>query len=78
MKAKKIVVQRNGKLTKREIIRRMWLRSVVGANPAEGYSLAYVARRIGEDISSTKSFLRWMVRHAMANATVDRRLVMFW
>jgi hypothetical protein len=78
MTVNKIIVSVNDKLTKREVLRRMWLRSVTGANPSSDYSLAYVARRIGKSIKATVQFVRYLTKVGQVNATIERHLVIFW
>jgi hypothetical protein len=52
----------NGKLTKREIIRRIASRAAFGATPSV-YNVKYVARRIGRDPEATKQIVKYVVRN---------------
>lgn len=49
----------NGKLTKRAIIRRMWLKAICGQT-SDTYNLKYVARRINKTVVETRQIVRWM------------------
>ena len=55
----------NGRLTKRAIIRRMWARSISGANGTDTYNKKYVARAIKMTVNETRAIVRWMVDHNM-------------
>lgn len=61
-----MVEKRNGKLTKREIVRRIYWRSLMGVTD-NTYSIAYIARRIGLDRSKTVQFMNWMRDHKSVN-----------
>lgn len=49
----------NGKLTKRAVIKRMWVKAISGQT-SDTYNLKYVARRIRKTVTETRQIVRWM------------------
>jgi len=58
LRGSKMNSKRNGKLTKRATIKRMYLRALKSGK--NYYSLAYIARRLNFDLNTARSFLNWM------------------
>lgn len=70
------IVSLNGKLTKREVVRRMARRAMADENTPV-YSIGYVARRIGKTVPQTKQFLSWMNQHTNIELGFSKRSVVF-
>ena len=73
------IQKRNGKLTKREIVRRM---SVValknGSKTYRTFGFAYMTRRLGfEKVSDMISLVSWMVENTHINLHIQNRNVVF-
>ena len=67
---------RNGRMTKRAVIRGMALRALSGES-SQVHAISYVARRIDESIPTTKSFLRWMAKNEGVELYFSKRSVIF-
>ena len=70
------IVKRNGKLTKRETIRRMYQR-VLNDESSEKMAFSYMARRLSLTISEMISFMQWMQKNADINFITEGRNVIF-
>jgi len=65
----------DGKLSKRETLRRMYQRYREGG--AATYCVSYLARRLGLSESRTRHYVRWMNQRSMIRADVYGRQVIF-
>ena len=54
--------KRNGKLTKKEIVKRIYFRAHHGLT-ASKYSIAYIARRIDKTVEDTFNFIKYLERN---------------
>lgn len=73
----KIIEKRNGKMTKREIIRKMWLYGTSGER-SDRMALSYVARRLGFDIQTAKNFIMALNRLGFIASFFDKHSVVFY
>lgn len=71
-----MIETRNGKLTKREIVRRIYWRGVMGVTSNE-YSFSYLARRIGKTIPQMLQFVKYMRDHSGIDFYIKGRNVVF-
>ena len=66
----------NGKLTKREIVRRMY-EGAAAEERASRYALSYIARRLSLTIDQTRYFLTRLTVLGMIEAHFDKKSVVF-
>ena len=59
----------SNKLSKRAIVRRMWLRAISGKT-VNNYNMKYVARRLGKTVPQTRQIVCWMNDNNMIRASV--------
>lgn len=67
----------NGKLTKREVVRRMAERAIAGES-SQVMAVSYVARRINQTVAQTYNFLRSLNRMGMVDLAFSKRSVVFY
>jgi len=76
MNETKRIAKINGKLNKRETIRRMYERAMNGESSTR-MSFSYVARRLGFDVITMKRFVIWMKYHSNVNLHFEGRMIVF-
>lgn len=73
----KVTTKIHGRLTRRTIIRRMWLRGTRNHAQSHRAGISYVARRIGYDIPTTYRYLNALNQFGMIRAEFDKRSVVW-
>lgn len=71
----KQIEKRNGKLTKREIVRRIYDRAKNGG--AKKYAISYLARRMDVDVEQAFQICQWLSDHMGLYSLRSGRNVVF-